>query len=86
MHLLGLGDGGARLEALAADLTRNTLAVGGLDADGRWALVDEKSYKSPVPNVYVIGDSIKSANQPKAGHIGNQQAKVCADAILRACA
>ena len=67
----------------AADLTRSTLAVGGLDADGRWALVDEKSYKSPVPNVYVIGDSIKSANQPKAGHIGNQQAKVCADAILR---
>ena len=67
----------------AADLTRSALAVGGLDADGRWALVDEKSYKSPVPNVYVIGDSIKSANQPKAGHIGNQQAKVCADAILR---
>lgn len=68
---------------LAADLTRSTLANGGLDADGRWALVDEKSYKSPVANVYVIGDSIKSANQPKAGHIGNQQAKVCADAILR---
>ena len=67
----------------AADLTRSTLAVGGLDADGRWALVDEKSYKSPVPTVYVIGDSIQSANQPKAGHIGNQQAKVCADAILR---
>lgn len=67
----------------AADLTRSALAVGGLDADGRWALVDEKTYKSPVPNVYVIGDSIKSANQPKAGHIGNQQAKVCADAILR---
>lgn len=67
----------------AADLTRSALANGGLDADGRWALVDEQSYKSPVPNVYVIGDSIKSANQPKAGHIGNQQAKVCADAILR---
>lgn len=67
----------------AAELTRSALAVGGLDADGRWALVDEQSYKSPIANVYVIGDSIKSANQPKAGHIGNQQAKVCADAILR---
>lgn len=67
----------------ASDLTRSVLASGGLDADNRWALVDEKSYKSPVSGVYVIGDSIKSANQPKAGHIGNQQAKVCADAILR---
>ena len=67
----------------AADLTRSILATGGLDADSRWAVVDEKSYKSPVSGVYVIGDSIKSANQPKAGHIGNQQAKVCADAILR---
>lgn len=67
----------------AADLTRSVLAAGGLDADNRWALVDERSYKSPVPGVYVIGDSISSANQPKAGHIGNQQAKVCADAILR---
>ncbi|WP_161957073.1 FAD-dependent oxidoreductase [Aestuariivirga litoralis] len=67
----------------AADLTRSVLGPAGLDADGRWAVVDERSYKSLVPKVYVIGDSIKSANQPKAGHIGNQQAKVCADAILR---
>ena len=67
----------------AADLTRDALALGGLDTDGRWAVVDEQSYKSPIANVYVIGDSIKSTNQPKAGHIGNQQAKVCADAILR---
>jgi sulfide dehydrogenase [flavocytochrome c] flavoprotein subunit len=57
-------------------LTRNILG-------GRWAKVDEKSYKSDIPNVYVIGDSISSTNQPKAGHIGSQQAKVCADAILR---
>lgn len=68
----------------AATLARNILGSAGLDAaEQRWALVDEKSYKSPVPGVYVIGDSIKSANQPKAGHIGNQQAKVCADAVLR---
>lgn len=68
----------------AGALARSVLGgVGGLDGDSRWALVDEKTYKSPVAKVYVIGDSIKSANQPKAGHIGNQQAKVCADAILR---
>lgn len=67
----------------AADLARSVLASSGLDADQRWALVDEKTYKSPVSGIYVIGDSISSANQPKAGHIGNQQAKVCADAILR---
>ena len=30
-----------------------------------------------------VFSGIKSAYQPKAGHIGNQQAKVCADAILR---
>lgn len=60
------------------------LSAGGLDPiESRWAQVDEKTYKSPVSKVYVIGDAIKSANQPKAGHIGNQQAKVCADAILR---
>lgn len=68
----------------AGSLARSVLEpAGGLDSDKRWALVDEKTYKSPVSNVFVIGDSIKSANQPKAGHIGNQQAKVCADAILR---
>lgn len=63
----------------AGSLTRSILG-------GRWADVDEKTYKSKdarYPNVYVIGDSISSANQPKAGHIGSQQAKVCADAILR---
>ena len=68
----------------AGALARSVLlAASGLDSEGRWALVDEKTYKSPVSKVYVIGDGIKSANQPKAGHIGNQQAKVCADAILR---
>jgi thioredoxin reductase len=70
---------------MAGALARSVLLpAGGLDpAEKRWAMVDEKTYKSPVSKVYVIGDGIKSANQPKAGHIGNQQAKVCADAILR---
>lgn len=56
---------------------------GKLDATGRWAPVDELSYEvKGLPAVHVIGDAISSA-QPKAGHIGNQEAKICADAILR---
>jgi NADH dehydrogenase FAD-containing subunit len=32
--------------------------------------------------VHIIGDS-SATTQPKAGHIANQEAKVCADAISR---
>jgi NADPH-dependent 2,4-dienoyl-CoA reductase/sulfur reductase-like enzyme len=50
---------------------------------GRWAGVDVRSYESTTaPNIHVIGDA-SSTTQPKAGHIGNQEAKVCADAIVR---
>jgi sulfide dehydrogenase [flavocytochrome c] flavoprotein subunit len=56
----------------------------GLAADGRWAGVDLTSYESlVVDGIHVIGDAHASA-QPKAGHIGNQEAKICADAIVRA--
>jgi NADH dehydrogenase FAD-containing subunit len=34
------------------------------------------------PLVHVIGDA-SLTTQPKAGHIGNQQGKTCADAVLR---
>ncbi len=50
---------------------------------GRFAPVDVLSYASTVaPKVHVIGDS-SATTQPKAGHIANQEAKVCADAIVR---
>ena len=46
--------------------------------------MDVLSYASTAaPAVHVIGDS-SASTQPKAGHIGNQEAKVCADALLRA--
>ena len=49
----------------------------------RFAPVDVLSYGSKVaPNVHVIGDSC-ATTQPKAGHIANQEAKVCADALVR---
>jgi len=50
---------------------------------GRFAPVDVLSYASTAaPKVHVIGDSA-ATTQPKAGHIANQEAKVCADAIVR---
>ncbi|MGD9888677.1 MAG: FAD/NAD(P)-binding oxidoreductase [Halothiobacillaceae bacterium] len=51
---------------------------------GRWAGVDVLSYASTaVPNIHIIGDA-SATTQPKAGHVANQEAKVCADAIVRA--
>ena len=53
--------------------------------EGRFAGVDVLSYASTVSSaskVHIIGDS-SATTQPKAGHIANQEAKVCADAISR---
>ena len=50
---------------------------------GNWASVDAISYESTIQNgIFIIGDS-QGTSQPKAGHIGNSEAKICADAILR---
>jgi len=63
---------------------RVVTAAGLADLDGRWASVNQLSYESKVAaGIHVIGDSAGTA-QPKAGHIGNQLGKVCADAIVRA--
>ncbi len=57
--------------------------LGLANSNSRWAGVNLLSYESTaVPRVHIIGDS-HASTQPKAGHIGNQEAKVCADAILR---
>ena len=57
-------------------------ATSGLNnSAGRWAGVSVLSYESTAaPGIHVIGDS-SATTQPKAGHIANQEAKVCADAI-----
>ena len=55
------------------------------DSSFRFAGVNQLSYASTVSGagkVHIIGDSSATA-QPKAGHIANQEAKVCADAIVR---
>jgi NADH dehydrogenase FAD-containing subunit len=50
---------------------------------GRWAGVKPSTFESTAAaGVYVIGDSC-SAGIPKAGHIGNQEGKTAADAIIR---
>jgi len=50
---------------------------------GRFAAVDVLSYASTAaPHTHVIGDA-SATLQPKAGHIANQEAKVCADALSR---
>jgi NADPH-dependent 2,4-dienoyl-CoA reductase/sulfur reductase-like enzyme len=63
-------------------LARAGLANG---TDGRWASVDVLSYESTAPGaqgIHVIGDA-SSCGLPKAGHVANQEAKICADAIVR---
>ncbi|MCE2657393.1 MAG: FAD-dependent oxidoreductase [Rubrivivax sp.] len=53
------------------------------DATGRFAKVNVLDYASTVaPRVHIIGDA-SATTMPKAGHIANQEAKVCADALSR---
>lgn len=74
------------LNVIARQKAGNIAFASGLvnDATGRWAGIKPLSYESTaVPGVHVIGDS-QATGQPKSGHMGNAQAKVCADAIIRA--
>ena len=48
----------------------------------RWAGVDMLTYESTaISNIHIIGDAA-ATTQPKAGHVANAEAKVCADAII----
>jgi NADH dehydrogenase FAD-containing subunit len=59
------------------------VANGLANAGGRWAGVDVLTYQSVVaPGIHIIGDA-SATTQPKAGHIANQEAKICADAVVR---
>lgn len=60
--------------------------LGLLPLGGRFAPVDAVSYESTIRSgFYIIGDS-NDSGQPKSGHMANAQAKVCADAVIRAIA
>lgn len=50
--------------------------------NGKWAGVNVLTYESTAyESIHIIGDA-SSTTQPKAGHIANAEAKVCADAII----
>lgn len=75
----GIGAG-----SLDASDTAGWFAAAGLNnGNGRWAVVNPLSYESTaVAGVHVIGDAAQ-CGLPKAGHVGNQEGKICADAIVR---
>jgi sulfide dehydrogenase [flavocytochrome c] flavoprotein chain len=59
------------------------IANGLANSGGRWAGVDVLTYQSTAaPGIHIIGDA-SATTQPKAGHIANQEAKICADAVVR---
>ncbi|HNQ03103.1 MAG TPA: FAD-dependent oxidoreductase [Thiobacillaceae bacterium] len=52
------------------------------DALDRWCGIDFVTYESTsVPKVHVIGDPVLS-NMPKSAHVSNNQAKICAAALI----
>jgi NADPH-dependent 2,4-dienoyl-CoA reductase/sulfur reductase-like enzyme len=59
-------------------------SAGLITANNRWCEIDWLSYESKASkNIHVLGDATLSAPaMPKSGHIANQQAKVCAAAII----
>lgn len=59
-------------------------AAGVITANDRWCEVDFTTMESvKVRNVHILGDSIQTAPyMPKSGHMANQQAKVCAAAVI----
>ncbi len=72
------------LNVIPAQTANDIILNSGLSTStNAWAPVNPLSYESTlVPNIHIIGDA-QATNQPKAGHIANAEAKVCADAILR---
>ncbi len=59
------------------------LATAPTDAGGVFCPVNVLTYESTVaPGVHVLGDA-SATTQPKAGHVANSEAKVCADALVR---
>ena len=76
--------GGDVLNVIPTNVGPGLLANLGLASAPRgFAGVDVLSYESNVARgIHVIGDA-SATTQPKAGHIGNQEAKVCADALVR---
>ena len=73
------------LNVIPTHAAGNIISSAGLanSSNGLWADIDPLSYESTAAsNIHIIGDS-QGTSQPKAGHIANAEAKVCADAVIR---
>lgn len=78
---------GRVINAIPAHKAGNLILNSGIGlanaGNNKWAGVNVLTYESTaVPNIHIIGDA-SSTTQPKAGHIANAEAKVCADAIIQ---
>ncbi|GAB4174224.1 MAG: NAD(P)/FAD-dependent oxidoreductase [Rhodocyclaceae bacterium] len=83
---LHTSEGSVRADVINVIPAQRAAAVlrdnGLLAAGRRWAEVDPLSYESRIaPDVHVIGDAV-AGRQPRTGYLANQQAKVCAGAIV----
>lgn len=59
--------------------------AGLVNVDRRWVGVDFQTYESTaVPGIHVIGDATSAAPTPKSAHTANNQAKICASAVIAA--
>ncbi len=77
---------GAVLNVIPNQRAGQIVTTAGLanDPTGRWSVVNPLNYASTAyPDIHILGDS-QATGQPKSGHMANSQAKVCADAIIRA--
>jgi sulfite dehydrogenase len=65
----------------ASDIARG---FGMANANGRFCQVDFLTYESTAQHdVHIVGDAIQPASlMPRSGHMANQQAKVCAAAVV----
>ena len=55
----------------------------GLAAGGDWCPVDQRTFESAVvPGIHLLGDAILAGAMPKSGFSANNQAKVCARAVV----
>ena len=65
----------------AGDIARS---FGMANANDRFCQVDFLTYESTAQrNVHIVGDAIQPASlMPRSGHMANQQAKVCASAVV----
>ena len=55
----------------------------GLAAGDDWCQVNQRTFESAiVPNIHLLGDAIIAGAMPKSGFSANNQAKVCAHAVV----